>query len=221
MRGRAVFVTGTDTGVGKTWVSARLASEWTATGLRVAALKAAESGCRTGPAGLIGEDDEVLVRAAGGWQPERCAYRFEPAVAPGVAAEEIGVTIDLDRIAGQVKTLRGVADRVIIEGAGGWLVPMGAGRTIEDLAIRLAVPVLIVGRAGLGTINHTALTVRAVRLAGLEVVAVALSVKPDDDEIFALRNQVEIERLVDVPVVLIDADRAPSASDRIGRLLAG
>lgn len=214
-------MTGTDTGVGKTWVSATLASEWTRAGLRVAALKAAETGCRPGPAGLVGEDDEILVRAAGGWQPERCRYLFKPAVAPGVAADELGMTIDFDRIADQVEVLRTAANRVIIEGAGGWLVPMGEGRTIEDLARRLAFPVLVVARAGLGTINHTALTVRAVWSAGLEVVAVAMSMKPGDDVPFALRNQSELERMLEVPVVPIDADLASAASDRIGRLLAG
>jgi dethiobiotin synthetase len=219
MRGRAVFVTGTDTGVGKTWVSSRLATAWTRAGLRVAALKAAESGCRPVDGVLIGEDDEALFQAAGGWQSERCRFRFRPAVAPGVAADELDMVIDFEVIQQQVELLRETADRVIVEGAGGWLVPMGSNRTIEDLAQCLGARVLIVGRAGLGTINHSALTVRAVRGSGLEVAAVVLSMKPDDDEAFTLQNAAEIERLADVQCVVIGEDLVESAADRIGRLI--
>jgi dethiobiotin synthase len=219
MRGRAAFVTGTDTGVGKTWVSASLARHWSGEGHRVAALKVAETGCLADGQRLVGEDDEALVAAAGGWQPERCRYLFKPAVAPGVAADDLGITIDLERIVRQVDQLRAVSDRVLVEGAGGWLVPMGEGRTIEDLAQCLALPVLLVARAGLGTINHTALTVRAIRGAGLHATAVLLSVKPHDDPALALRNQTELERFLDVPVVPIDAARLPAAASRIAALL--
>jgi len=219
MRGRAVFVTGTDTGVGKTWVSSRLAAAWTGAGLRVAALKAAESGCRSVDGLLVGEDDEALFRAAGSWQPERCRFRFRPAVAPGVAADELGMEIDFDVITRQVDALRMIADRVIVEGAGGWLVPMGAGRTIEDLARCIAVPVLVVARAGLGTINHAALTVRAIRSAGLEVAAVVLSMRPDDEHAFALQNAIEISRLAEVECGVIGDEMSDSAADRLGRLI--
>jgi len=211
-------VTGTDTGVGKTWVTARLAEAWTQAGLRVAALKAAESGCRVTREGLVGEDDELLFRAAGSWQPERCRYLFKPAVAPGVAADDLGTSIDFDLITRQVDTLRSMADRVLVEGAGGWLAPMGESRTVEDLAGCLALPVLIVARAGLGTINHSALTVRAVRASGLEVAAVLLSVRPDDDGPFALSNQTEIERLTSAPVIPIGAGLLDSALARLARL---
>lgn len=219
MRGRAVFVTGTDTGVGKTWVTSRLASAWHQQGHRVAALKSAESGCRASAEGLVGEDDETLFRAAGAWQPERCRFLFKPAIAPGVAAEQLGMEIDFDRIVAQVDLLRGAADRVLVEGAGGWLVPMGGGRTIEDLAQCLALPVLIVARAGLGTINHSVLTVRAVRAAGLIAAAVVLSIRPEDDRDFAVANQAEIERLAGLPVVAMTDESAPSAAGRIAALL--
>jgi dethiobiotin synthetase len=213
MRGRALFVTGTDTGVGKTWASVQLLREWRGRGFRVAGLKAAESGCTQGPAGLRGEDDEALFEAAGAWQPERCRYRFEPAVAPGVAAEDAGVALDFGAIAAQVERLIGEAARVIVEGAGGWLAPMGEGRTVETLAQSLALDVLIVGRAGLGTISHASLTARAVAAAGLRVAGVLLSVRPEDDLAFAERNRREISRLVDAPVELLGS--ASSAIDRL------
>ena len=211
-------MTGTDTGVGKTWVSASLAAAWTRAGHRVAALKAAESGCKVTKDGLVGEDDEQLFRAAGGWQPERCRYLFKPAVAPGVAADDLGTTIDFEVITRQVDTLRSVADRVLVEGAGGWLAPMGDNRTVEDLAQCLALPVLVVAHARLGTINHASLTVRAVRSAGLEVLAVILSVRAEDDGPLAVRNQAEIERVAQVPVLAIDADLVGSAVARLAQL---
>jgi dethiobiotin synthetase len=208
MRRRVYFVTGTDTGVGKTWVSCRMLEAWRASGLRVAGLKAAESGCVDG----IGEDDVRLFEAAGAWQPERCGYKFEPAIAPGVAAEQVGVTIDFGEIAKQVQRLD--ADRVLVEGAGGWLAPMGQGRTVETMATELGYEVIVAARAGLGTINHSALTARAIRDAGLRVAAVILSLRPDDSREFAAENAVEIARIVDVPVAIVgDAATVISSLD--------
>lgn len=206
MRARRVFVTGTDTGVGKTWVTARLAERLRARGARVAALKAAESGCRVTPTGLVGEDDETLFAAAGAWQPERCRYLYEPAVAPGVAAEDSGHPIDFARIATQVEGLADLADVVLVEGAGGWLVPMGDGGTVADLAAHLEAPVLVAARAALGTINHSLLTVAAIRAAGLTPLGVAISVRPDDDPALTARNRTEIARHGRVPTWLVPAD---------------
>ncbi len=195
-RGTRLFVTGTDTGVGKTWVSCRLLEHWSPA--RRAGLKAAESGVQAGTT----TDDEQLFVAAGSSQLERCAYQFEPAVAPGVAAEDQGTSIDPTRIAAQVEAL---ADQeiVIVEGAGGWMVPLGAGNTIADLAKLLAMPVLIVARAGLGTINHSVLTHDAVVRTGLPCAAIVLNAQAGDDLDMAERNRREIERMVAAPVVLV------------------
>lgn len=209
-------MTGTDTGVGKTWVTVRLAEAARARGLRVAALKAAESGCRLTHVGLEGEDDDALFAAAGEWQPERCRYRFEPAVAPGVAAEDVGQEIEFPVIAAQVERLRAAADLVLVEGAGGWLVPMGAGRTIEDLARALATPVLVAARGALGTINHALLTARAVRAAGLPLIGVAMSTRPDEDRAFVERNRIEIERHGGGPAWIVP-DRTDSVLDAVLR----
>lgn len=190
----AWFVTGTDTDVGKTWVACKLLEQWRTMGLAVAGLKAAESGG--------GGDDAALVKAAGATQPERCAYWFEPAVAPGVAADDAGVFIDFERIRGQVDHLR-ASDAVLVEGAGGWMVPMGKGRTIADLAVTLGLPVIVVARATLGTINHSVLTVEAIERRGLVVAAVALNARPEDDTRLAERNRDEIASMVSSPVVLL------------------
>ena len=211
-------MTGTDTGVGKTWVSCRLLEAWRADGLRVAGLKAAESGVSSGQ----GEDDRGLFEAAGGWQPERCAFNFVPAVAPGVAADDEMVEIDFEQIGKQVLRLEDEADRVLVEGAGGWLVPMGRGRTIETLARYLGRDVLIVGRAGLGTINHASLTHRAVIGSGLRVAGIVLSVRPDDDLDFARRNAEEIGKITAAEVHLLrsqDDDGARAIAEAVGMAL--
>ncbi len=206
-RGTSLFVTGTDTGVGKTWVSCRVATIARERGLRVAGLKAVESGCRVAADGsLSGEDDQALVAAAGSWQTaaERCLYRFAPPVAPGVAADDLGMQIDLGRVAGQVDDLRRRTDLVIIEGAGGWCVPMGGGRSMADLARLVSSEVVVVGRATLGTINHSILTARAVTADGFLVRAVVLSRRPEDPVETARRNAREIERATALRVVLSD-----------------
>ncbi len=193
-RGTRIFVTGTDTGVGKTWVGCRLLEHWRAAGLSVAGLKVAESGGNA--------DDTALFEAAGSTQAERCQYVFDWPVAPGVAAEEAGVVIDFERIAAQLDRLSS-HDVALLEGAGGWMVPMGRGRTIADLAVVLGLPVLVVARAGLGTINHSVLTVEAIERRGLIVAAVALSLQPGDDEDLAWRNREEIGRLIQPSVLLL------------------
>lgn len=193
---RGWFVTGTDTGVGKTFVTAALARELRARGQRVAAIKPAESGCRRGPEGLFAEDAETIAAAAGSWQaPDaRCLYRFEEPVAPGVAAERTGTRIDLEAVARFVATAAADAARVLVEGAGGWLVPLGESRTIADLAERLAWPVVVVARATLGTINHSLLTVEAIERRGLEVAALILSQRPDDEARATESNADEIRK---------------------------
>ena len=198
---RGWFVTGTDTGVGKTFVTAVLARELTAAGLRIAAIKPAESGCprvdQDGMDGVLRADDaETIALAAGGWQAadDRCLYKFEEAVAPGVAAERVGVDIDLLAIEAMVRRVAAKADVVLVEGAGGWLVPLGGGKMIADLAWVLRLPVLIVARGGLGTINHSLLTVDAVARRGLEVAGVVLSARPDEDLEAVRSNRDEIVR---------------------------
>jgi dethiobiotin synthetase len=198
---RGWFVTGTDTGVGKTFVTAALARELSGAGYRVAAIKPAESGCprvdQDGVEGVLRADDaETIASAAGGWQApeERCLYKFEEAVAPGVAAERVGVDIDLLAIQTLVQRVAAKADLALVEGAGGWLVPLGGGKTIADLAWVLRLPVVIVARGGLGTINHSLLTVDAVARRGLEVTGVVLSARPDEGLDAVRSNRDEIVR---------------------------
>jgi dethiobiotin synthetase len=193
------FITGTDTDVGKTYVGCALARRALAIGRKVFAFKPIESGCARGADGeYIGADQEQMVAAAGGWQrgPLRGLYRLPLAAAPLVAAEAAGLSID---VASVVQTVAGAIadsqpDVVLVEGAGGWRVPITSDADMSVLARDLAFPVVVVARAGLGTINHTLLTVEAVQRDGLQVAAVVMSRRPADNPEATERNQQEIQR---------------------------
>ena len=191
------FVTGTDTGVGKTFVGAALANRARHLGRRVFAFKPIETGVQ---AGHEGEDQQVLCAAAGGWQTGelRGIYRFRQPAAPRVAAEAEQTAIDFARIQSvYLAGLEGGAGSkapnfVLVEGAGGWRVPITDSADTSKLAKTIGLPVLIVARAGLGTINHSLLTIEAVERDGSEVAALILNVRHDDDRIFARSNEQEI-----------------------------
>lgn len=196
---RGLFVTGTDTGVGKTFVTAALASRLHHRRWKVAAVKPAESGCEDGPDGLISADADVIAEAAGGWQPRtaRCMFRLRTAVAPGVAARREHVEIDLVDCVAFVKAVAAQAEVTLVEGAGGWRVPLDRHHhTIADLAKRVALPVVVVARATLGTINHSVLTAEAIAHDGCELACIILSVRPGDDLAAAMSNADEIARLI-------------------------
>lgn len=173
-----LFVTGTGTGVGKTTVSCAVLGAAHARGMTVAASKPAESGCEV-RAGALWPSDAAALRAAVGHAQalaEICPYRYEEAVAPGVAAARTGDVPSLDELAAACERVveRG-ADLTLVEGAGGLLVPLSGEHLVADLALRLEMPVLVVGLAGLGTINHSLLTLEALRARGLEVAGLVLN----------------------------------------------
>ena len=167
-----LFVTGTDTGVGKTFVACALATLLRARGRRVGVMKPIETGVEIEP-----EDAIRLRRAAGDATPldDVCPYRLRAPLAPAVAASLEGVTIDVDHVLTLAARRAASVDVLLIEGAGGLLVPIVGTVTYLDLATRLAAPLLIVGANRLGTINHCALTARVARGAGLSVRGFVLS----------------------------------------------
>ena len=169
----AVFVSGTDTGCGKTAVACALARSLRAAGKRVRVLKPIETGCVDG----IPADARALAEAAGDDAPlERlCPYRFALPAAPEVAARAEGIAIDLARIESALALADKDADLVIVEGAGGLLVPIAPGLDMAGLARHLGLPLLVATRATLGTINHTLLTLEAARARGLRVLGVVVS----------------------------------------------
>jgi dethiobiotin synthetase len=181
---RGVFVTGTGTEVGKTVVAAAIARTAHVAGARVAVFKPAVSGLddyplRTEVWECAAElPDHVLLRLASGssqGDDEISPYRYGPALSPHLAAELAAEPIDPDRLRGTALDATEGADVLVCEGVGGFLVPLTRDYLVRDLARDLAMPVLIVASPGLGTINHTLLTVEAVRDAGLEVAKVVLN----------------------------------------------
>ncbi|MDB5923260.1 MAG: Dethiobiotin synthetase [Betaproteobacteria bacterium] len=178
------FITGTDTGVGKTLVACALLHALSARGSRVVGMKPVAAGARKHAGRLINDDVEALAAASTISAPadEVNPYCFEPAVAPHIAASKAGVRIDLGRLREAYSALARRADCVIIEGAGGFLVPLGADFNTADLAADLALPVILVVGMRLGCINHALLTADAIRGTGLPIAGwVANHIDPHMD----------------------------------------
>jgi len=168
---RGIFVTGTDTGVGKTWVSAGLMATLQGQGLRVLGMKPVAAGCARTADGLRNEDALLLQRQ--GSHPVDYTvinpYAFAPPVAPHLAAAQAGVHIEMERIARHYQTLAAEADAVVVEGAGGWLVPLNERESMADLAVALELEVVLVVGLRLGCINHALLTAEAIRSRGCQL----------------------------------------------------
>lgn len=191
---KGLFVTGTDTGVGKTFVACALVRAARAAGQRVFAFKPIETGCVNGG---FGPDQDALAGASGSVS---CGtYRLGLPVAPLVAARAEGLVIDLDWVQREFEAGSIGADYVVVEGAGGWRVPITESCDTSDLARRTGLPVLVVAKAGLGTINHSVLTTEAIRRDGLVPMGVVLSAGPADRELRA-SNAAEIHRLAQLTV---------------------
>lgn len=204
-----LFVTGTDTEVGKTAVTAALAYALRRKGLSVGVMKPAATGCGRRGGRLISEDAELLLKASGAEDPIElvCPYRYEPPVAPSVA----GASISLGHIEECFRALAARHDIVLVEGIGGLLVPLDARHTVADLAVRLNLPVLVVARAGLGTINHTLLTLEAARSRGLELLGVVLNGRSGKPSLSERTNPEVVRKLGEVPVFGV-VPKLPSAS---------
>ena len=160
---RGVFVTGTDTGVGKTVIAVALIRALVRQGLRVAAMKPVASGAGLTSCGLRNADALALAEAANVTAAYETVnpYCFAPPIAPHIAAREAGSLIDTAVLHERFCELASLADCVIVEGAGGWLTPIGRGQTMADIASTLALPVVLVVGLRLGCLNHAALTARA------------------------------------------------------------
>lgn len=198
---RGLFVTGAGTGVGKTIVSAALLAAMRAAGEPVRAYKPVLTGLDE-PPGEWPPDHELLALAAGRTPEEVAPLRYGPAVSPHLAAELAGESIDP---AGLVVHAREQPERtVVVEGVGGLLVPLAHDFTVRDLAVELALPLVVVTTPGLGTINHTLLTIEAARAAGLSVATVVLTPWPIEPSRMELSNQETIARMGAVEVANLE-----------------
>jgi dethiobiotin synthetase len=163
-----VFVTGTDTEIGKTFVSTALATAARSRGLTVGVMKPVASGAHPTSDGLRNDDALALMAAAGETDYASVnPYCFEPAISPHLAAGDAGVTIDLRHLATLARARAQECDWLVVEGAGGWRAPLGAGSSMADLAHALGLPVVLVVGLRLGCLNHAVLSAESIRLSGL------------------------------------------------------
>ena len=197
------FVTGTDTGVGKTLISCALLHGFAAQGKRVVGMKPVAAGCDED-----GQNEDVLQLRAAGNVPvgygQINPYCFVPPIAPHIAAQRAGVIMQFSRIAASYRELAAQADVVIVEGAGGLLVPLNAQQDSADLAKELGLPVILVVGMRLGCLNHALLTVEVIAARGLALAGwVANVVDADmallDENVASLRQRIDAPLLGAVP----------------------
>lgn len=214
------FVTGTDTGVGKTLVSCALLHALRARGLRAVGMKPVASGCEQTSAGLR-NDDALALQAASSSPPDYAVlnpYAFAPAIAPHLAGQAAGVAIEFAHIRTCYQTLARQADAVVVEGAGGWRVPLGPAGDMADLAAALGLPVILVVGLRLGCLNHALLSADAIRARGLTLAGwVANALDPEMAERAA--NVATLEQTLPAPCLGYIPYQATAASAALAKLL--
>jgi dethiobiotin synthetase len=203
---RGVFITGTDTGVGKTVVACALVRALRARGARVGVMKPVASGAVETPEGLRNADALALIEAAGTTGDTAYAevnpYCFEPPISPHIAAKEAGIDVDTNLIRHKYDALAARSDWVVVEGAGGWFAPINAHQTMADLAWALSIPALMVVGLRLGCLNHAQLTRLGVESQGVTLLGwIASAVDPLMDR--SPENLAALERLLGEPPLAV------------------
>lgn len=217
---RGWFITGTDTDSGKTLVASGLAHRLRTVGQRVAVMKPVASGCDETADGLRNDDALALMAASATGQAYEDVnpYAFAPAIAPHIAAEQAGVTIDVGLLTERARRMAAAADVLLVEGAGGWRVPLGDELDMAGLAQRLQLPVILVVGMRLGCINHALLTVEAIEHDGCHLAGwVANTVDPDMAEWEA--NLRALQRRIAAPCLgILPRLQQPSAAEAAAKL---
>jgi len=215
------FITGTDTGVGKTKIAASLAHAFCEAGFKVGVMKPVESGCKMVDGVLRGEDGARLKEAASSVAPIKLItpYSFAPPISPELAAREIGVEIDFFKIREAYEEISGSSDVTIVEGVGGLLTPIvrkkeGKGSlTVADLARALDIPIIIVAPSRIGVINQCMMTVWAARQAGLFIRGIILNnpspPAPSDRSLGSNADEVAAHTAEDVLAILPYTKKPP------------
>jgi len=201
---RGLFITGTDTGVGKTIVTAALAMILREAGADVGVMKPVATGCVRRREGLVSEDAELLAKAADVPEPltEISPIRLAEPLAPTVAAARARLTLDLAPMWAAWRRLRSAHDIMLVEGIGGLLCPVTPKESVADLAKVFGLPLLVVARPVLGTINHTVLTVEAARARGLRVAGIVINrYHHDSVDLAETTNPDEVQRVTGVDVL--------------------
>jgi dethiobiotin synthetase len=205
---RGYFVAGTDTGVGKTQVAAALISLLGQRHKRVVGMKPVASGCIDTGDGLRNDDAQRLIEASSidvDYEDVN-PYAFAPAIAPHLAAEDVGIKIELQSVLDHFECLQQQADCVVVEGVGGWMVPLGHIITTEHMAKALGLPVVLVVGMRLGCLNHALLSARAIEASGLRLAGwVANTIDPEmervNDNLHTLKKRLNVPFLGLIPRV--------------------
>jgi dethiobiotin synthetase len=208
---RGLFITGTDTGVGKTIITAAIAAVLRRGGVNVGVMKPVATGCVRRREGRVSEDGEFLAHAAD--SPEMLAeitpIRLAEPLAPTVAAARAHIHLDLEPVWSAWRRLRDAHDVMLVEGIGGILCPVTPRESVADMAKQFGLPLVIVARPDLGTINHTALTVEAARARGLDVAGIIINrYDRDTEDIAQMTAPDEITRVTGAPILgLVPTDK--------------
>jgi dethiobiotin synthetase len=196
------FVTGTDTEVGKTWIATALIRTIAATGHSVIGMKPIAAGADATPDGLRNADALALAAASTVAIPYELTnpYCLIDPLSPDIAASRAGITIDIETILRAYREITGQADSVVVEGAGGWLVPINPTQTMADLAVALQLPVVLVVGLRLGCVNHALLSVAAIEASGLPLMGwVANQIDPHyaalEENLANLRSRIAAPQL--------------------------
>ena len=220
------FITGTDTGVGKTFVAELLLEGLNAAGIAAVGMKPVASGCRNTATGVRSDDAERLLAASGATIPYEIAnpFAFVESVAPHIAADISGRPIDIGTIDSCYQKISSIG-RVVVEGVGGWRVPIGPERTMADVAALLRLPIVLVVGMRLGCINHALLTAEVVAADGLELAGwVANTVVRDmarhSETIAAIEQRLGAPPLVTIPYLPAPASRLQLAQTLAAGLLS-
>jgi len=213
-----LFITGTDTGVGKTTVGVALLRTARARGRRLVPFKPAETGCAPDPvdAHRLWEAARLAID-----RERTCLYALPLPAAPKAAAEQAGITISLPAIVRRANELGALGDGLVVEGAGGLLVPYASDVTGADIAAALALPVLLVARTALGTVNHVALTVNELRRRGLAIAGIILVTSQREPSPHDRTNVPLIAELTGItPIATFPFVDEPHDPDRLASALA-
>lgn len=208
MTKNGIFITGTDTDVGKTIVSAALAMTLRRLGLTVGVMKPVTSGCRYEDGMPVSDDATLLAWAAECTLPSSLIspYLLREPIAPAEAAERDGIRISFDTIQAAFDEIASASDVTIVEGAGGLMVPLAGGMLVADLAARLTLPLLVVTRPNLGTVNHTLLTTFACRQMGLDPRGIIINRYPEEPGLAEETAPHLLDTLSGVPILGIFPD---------------
>jgi dethiobiotin synthetase len=206
---QSYFVIGTDTNVGKTYIASALIRHFVQAGNKTVGMKPIASGCEISQHGIwqgqLVNEDALALHEASNIKPALNLinpYRFAPAIAPHIAAQQAGVQVDISVINSAYQQLAAMADVVVVEGAGGFLVPINAQQTMADLAVTLDLPLVLVVGMRLGCINHALLTVEAIKARGLKLAGwVANQIEPQMPMFEG--NLVSLQQRIDAPCLSV------------------